>query len=137
MRKRIFQVILAVIGLIAVITGAWGFVGGITDDFYGVSASAQVSGNIILDSNLRYFSGLWLGLGLLILWMIPSIERQKLVFRLVAGMIFLGGMGRVISMLSFGMPSPLFIVFVLLELLFPVLIFWQNRLAQSERNSHA
>jgi hypothetical protein len=132
--KRILQVILAIIGLIALITGALGIVAGMaTDfgDFYGVSVSPHIEGNIILDSNLRYFSGLWLGVGLILFWMIPSIERQKLVFRLVAGMIFIGGVGRVISILSFGVPSPLFIAFVVLELLFPLLIIWQNRLSQA------
>ncbi len=134
MYKRILQVILAIIGLIALITGALGIVAGMTTnfgDFYGVSVSPGIEGNIILDSNLRYFSGLWLGVGLILFWMIPSIERQKLVFRLVAGMIFIGGVGRVISMLSFGVPSPLFIAFVVLELLFPLLIIWQNRLSRA------
>ena len=134
MSKRILQAILAVIGLIAIITGALGIVAGMTTDlgdFYGVSVSPSIEGNIILDSNLRYFSGVWLGLGLILFWMIPSIERQKLVFRLMAIMIFIGGVGRVISILSFGVPSPVFIVFVLLELLFPVLIIWQNKISQS------
>ena len=134
MYKRILQVILAIIGLIALITGALGIVAGMTTDFgdfYGVSVNPRIEGNIILDSNLRYFSGLWLGAGLILFWMIPSIERQKLVFRLVAGMIFIGGVGRVISILSFGVPSPLFIAFVVLELLFPLLIIWQNRLSQA------
>ncbi len=133
MYKRILQVILAIIGLIALITGALGIVAGMTTnfgDFYGVSVSPGIEGNVILDSNLRYFSGLWLGVGLILFWMIPSIERQKLVFRLVAGMIFIGGVGRVISILSFGVPSPLFIAFVVLELLFPLLIIWQNRLSR-------
>ncbi len=134
MYKRILQIILAIIGLIALITGALGIVAGMTTnfgDFYGVSVNPRIEGNIILDSNLRYFSGLWFGVGLILFWMIPSIERQKLVFRLMAGMIFIGGVGRVISMLSFGVPSPLFIAFVVLELLFPLLIIWQNRLPQA------
>ncbi len=134
MYKRILQVILAVIGLIAVITGALGVAAGITTnlgDFYAISVSPSIEGNIILDSNLRYFSGVWLGLGLILFWVIPSIERQKLVFRLLAGMIFIGGVGRVVSMLSFGTPSPLFVVFSLLELFFPLLIIWQNKLSQA------
>jgi hypothetical protein len=134
MYKRILQVILAVISLILIITGALGIIAGVTDnvgDFYGVSVSNSIEGHIILDSNLRFFGGLSIGLGLIMFWIIPSIERHKLVFRLIAGMIFLGGLGRVISMLSFGIPSPLFIIFALLELLFPLLIFLQNRIPQA------
>lgn len=136
MYKTSLQIVLAVIGLIAVITGLMGILAGITSDFgdfYRVHVDAGMEGNIILDSNLRYFSGLWLGLGLTLFWMIPSIERQKIVLRLTAGMIFIGAIGRVISILSFGIPSPLFILFVVLELLFPLLIPWQNRVSQASR----
>ncbi len=132
LHKRILQVILAVISLILILTGVLGIVAGITDDlgnFYGVNVSPSTEGNVILDSNLRFYAGLSVGLGLILLWTIPSIERQKLVFRLMAGMIFIGGLGRVISMQSFGTPSPLFVVFSVLELLFPLLIFWQNKLS--------
>ncbi len=134
MYKRILQVILAVISLILIITGAWGIMAGVTNNvgnFYGVSVSNTIEGNIILDSNLRFFGGLSIGLGLIMFWMIPSIERHQLVFRLIVGMIFIGGIGRVISMLNFGIPSPLFIVFALLELLFPLLILLQNRIPQA------
>ena len=130
--KRTLQVILAIIGLIAIITGLLGIIFGITDEFYEVNISHNIQGNIILDSNLRYFSGLWLGLGLVIFWLIPSIEQQKTVFRLIAGMIFIGGIGRVISMVSMGNPSPPFILFTVLELLFPLLIFWQNKISSSK-----
>jgi hypothetical protein len=47
-------------------------------------------------------------------------------------MIFIGGIGRVISMLSLGNPSTPFIIFTLLELLFPLLILWQNKLSPGE-----
>ncbi len=127
--KRILQIILAVIGLIATMTGLWGMIVGLTDGFYEVSLGHYTQGNIILDSNLRYFSGLWLGLGLILFWLIPAIEQQKAMFRLIAGMIFIGGIGRVMSMMSLGNPSLAFIIFTLLELLFPLLILWQNKLS--------
>ncbi len=136
--RRLFQAILAVIALVAITTGLLGVVVGLTDSFY-LNASDRTQGLVVLDSNLRYFSGVWLGLGFVIIWMIPSIERQKTVFRLAAGMIFLGAVGRVFSILSFGVPSLPFVMFTLLELLFPLLIFWQNALSHSaaELSLHA
>ena len=131
MNRKIFQIILAIIGLIAVITGVMGMAGGIGDEFYGVDANRGIEGNIILDSNLRYFSGLWLGLGLILFWMIPSVEQKGLIFRLIAVMIFIGAIGRIYSMVSFGVPSIPFIIFTLLELLFPLLIIWQQRISRS------
>ena len=129
--KRMFQVTLAIFGSIAAITGLIGVISGITPnlgDFYRVSVSNGVEGNIILDSNLRYFSGLWLGVGLTLFWMIPAPERQKTVFRLLSGMIFIGGLGRLISIFAFGAPSPVFVLFAVLEVFFPLLILWQNRI---------
>ncbi len=130
MTKRILQVLLAIIGSVAVITGSLGIVSGVMDDFY-LSTRNLTEGLIVLDSNLRYFSGLWLGLGLVIFWMIPSIERHGTIFRLVSGMIFLGAIGRGVSMIMLGIPSLPFVFFTLLELAFPLLIFWQSRLMQS------
>ena len=131
MRRRILQVILTMIGLILTITGFLGVIYGITDDFYGISVNSNIQGNIILDSNLRFYAGLSIGLGLIIFWLIPSIEKQKTIFRLISLVILTGGIGRVISMMMIGNPSTPFIIFTLLELLFPLLIFWQNKIAPS------
>ena len=131
MSRRILQVILTIVGLILIVTGFLGAIYGITDDFYGISINSNIQGHIILDSNLRFYGGLSIGLGLIIFWMIPSIEKQKTIFRLISLMILIGGIGRVISMITIGIPSIPFIIFTVLELLFPLLIFWQNRIAPS------
>jgi hypothetical protein len=131
MSRRILQIILAMIALVAIITGPWEIIIGIIDEFYGLSAINMTAGTLILDSNHRYYSGLWFGLGLIMLWIIPSIERQKIVFRLVSLMIFIGGVGRVVSMITLGVPPVPFVIFTVVELVFPLLIFWQNRIAPS------
>ena len=131
MKKTMLQAVLAVIGLVAVITGFLGLKSGMADPFYEISLNKYTSGNIILDSNLRYFSGLWLGLGIVIFWIIPSIEKNKSVFIMISLMIFLGAIGRIISALNLGQPSVLFLVFTIMELLFPLLIIWQNKLSDN------
>jgi uncharacterized protein DUF4345 len=86
----------------------------------------------ILDSNLRFFGGLWLGFGLAMVWLVPSIERQGVLFRALWVAIFLGGIGRVLSWLVVGAPRKAFIGFTLLELVgAPLFIHWQYRVAQS------
>ena len=129
--KRVLQVVLAIIAVIAVVTGFVGIIIPVSHEYYEVSASGDVPGNVTLDSNLRYFTGLWLGLGLILIWIIPTIEQQAVVLRLVSLMIFLGAIGRMISLISFGVPSTPFIVFMVIELLFPVLIIWQNILRKN------
>jgi len=129
MSKRTLQIILLIIAFVPIITGPMGMISGITDKFYGLSIQDINIGNIILDSNMRYFSGVWFGLGLVILWIIPKIEKHKAIFRFICGMIFLGGIGRVFSIFDLGFPSIPFIFFTLLELLFPLLIILQNKIA--------
>ena len=122
-------IVLAAIGLVAVITGARGLLAGVGDEFYAVKVS-HIPGNTILDSNLRYFSGLWIGLGLIILSrIVPSRERQCVALTFVSVPIFLGGIGRVVSMALFGVPPIPFIVFTVLELLFPLFILWWKKLS--------
>jgi hypothetical protein len=85
----------------------------------------------LLDSNLRFFSGVWLGLGVAMYWIIPTIEKQTLLFRALWGMIFIGGIGRLISMLMVGLPPAPFIGFTALEIVgAPLLVLWQSRVSR-------
>ena len=71
---------------------------------------------MLLDSNLRFFGGTWLGLGLAVWCLIPAIEKRGSTFRILWGMIFLGGIGRALYMVFAGLPPAPFIDFTLLEL---------------------
>jgi hypothetical protein len=85
----------------------------------------------LLDSNLRFFSGLWLGLGLALYWLIPRIEKQTVLFRVIWIMIFLGGVGRLLSMLFLALPPVPFVGFTILEIVgAPIFVLWQARLAK-------
>src|ERR1700680_3542983 len=90
MHKRALQITTAILGLVPIVTGLIGM-SGISDPIY---ASAGLSANPLLDSNLRFFGGVWFGLGLALYWLIPKIEKQTVLFRALWGMIFLGGVGR-------------------------------------------
>jgi Domain of unknown function (DUF4345) len=127
MGKLSLQIATGVLGAIPIVTGLIGM-SGLGDPLY---AAAGVPSNVLLDSNLRFFSGVWLGLGLALYWLIPRIESQTVLFRVIWGMIFLGGVGRVISMLFQGPPPMPFVGFAILEILgAPVFIAWQSRLAK-------
>jgi hypothetical protein len=95
MSKRSLQIATGVLGSIPVVAGVIGMAG-LSDPIY---VSAGLPANALLDSNLRFFSGVWLGLGLALYWLIPKIEKQTVLFRVIWGMIFIGGVGRLISML--------------------------------------
>ena len=125
MNKRGLQIVMVLLGAIPVVTGTIGMFG-VSDPLY---ASAGIPANAVLDSNLRFFGGVWLGLGLSLYWIIPNIEKQTLVFRVLWGMIFLGGVGRLASMLFLAPPPLPFIGFTILEIIgAPFFIWWQARL---------
>jgi hypothetical protein len=122
------QLVTALLALIPIVTGIVTLLG-IRDPIYrrlGLPSSP------ILDSNLRFFGGIWLGLGLAMLWLVPTIEHQGVLFRALWMAVFLGGLGRLLSWIVIGAPPVPFIGFTLLELVgSPLFIYWQYRIAQS------
>jgi hypothetical protein len=125
MNKRGLQFATGLLGIIPVVTGIITMFG-LGDPIY---AAAKIPANALLDSNLRFFGGVWLGLGLALYWLIPGIDRQTALFRVLWGMIFLGGIGRLLSMIFLGAPPLPFIGFTALEIIgAPFFIWWQARL---------
>jgi len=125
--RRTLQITSGLLGVIPVVTGALTMMG-LADPIY---AAAGLPAHALLDSNLRFFGGLWLVLGLALFWLIPRIERETALFRVLWLMIFAGGVGRLLSMAFVGMPPWPFIGFTLLEIAgAPFFIVWQARLAR-------
>jgi hypothetical protein len=125
--KRLLQIVTVVLGLIPIVTGIIAM-SGTSDPIYGAASLAPLP---VLDSNLRFFAGVWLGLGLAILWLVPKIDTQTVLFRAVWVMIFCGGIGRLISLLLVGMPPAPFIGFIVLEIIgAPFFIWWQARISR-------
>jgi hypothetical protein len=127
MSKRALQILMGLLGVIPVTTGLLGLLG-VEDPVYVAVGVPRI---VLLDTNLRFYSGVWVGLGLALFWLIPTIERQTVLFRVVWGMIFIGGIGRVLSMTRLGWPPVPFVVFTAIELVgAPLFIWWQSRLSR-------
>ncbi len=128
MSFRSLKIVTGLLSLVPLITGVITLLG-IHDPIY---AGQGLPHNALLDSNLRFFGGVWLGLGLAVLWLVPRIETQTVLFRAVWGMIFLGGFGRLLSMGVVGAPPAPFIAFTLLEVLgAPLFVAWHARLLKA------
>jgi hypothetical protein len=128
MSKRALQAATAILALVPTITGVLGMLG-VADPLYA-SLGVQVPADATLDSNLRFYAGVWLGLGLAAFSVIPAIERQGTLFRALWIMIFIGGLGRLISLATLGLPFPPFVGFTALEIIgAPLFIWWQRRVA--------
>jgi Domain of unknown function (DUF4345) len=125
MSKRLLQYTTSILGLIPVATGIIGLMG-VSDPLY---VTANIPKNVLLDSNLRFFSGAWLGLGLTLIWLVPRIDSETAIFRILWGMIFLGGIGRLLSMIFLSIPPIPFIAFTALEIIgAPLFVIWQSRI---------
>jgi len=126
--RRPLQIVLGLLGVIPVVTGVLTMMG-LADPIY---AAAGIPAHALLDSNLRFFGGLWLVAGVAMFWTIPRIERETALFRVLWLMIFAGGVGRLLSMALVGAPPLPFIGFTLLEIVgAPLFIAWQARLASA------
>ncbi len=130
MNKKNLQYLTFILALVPTITGLIGFMG-IHDPIYGEMPKPD---NVLLDSNLRFFSGVWLGLGIALFSIIKTIDSQTQVFRIVWGCIFLGGIGRLLSIVFIGTPPVPFIGFTILEIVgAPLFMYWQSKIGQKNR----
>jgi Domain of unknown function (DUF4345) len=135
MNKFNLQIVMGLLGIIPVATGLLGMTG-VHDPVY---VAAGVPSIVLLDTNLRFYSGVWVGLGLTLWWLIPTIQRQTVLFRVLWGMIFIGGIGRLLSMITLGWPPIPFVAFTAIEIVgAPLFIWWQARVARfaSENGNH-
>ena len=129
MNKRNLQIATAILALVPIITGLVGLTG-LSDPLY---AALNLPHDATLDSNLRFYSGVWLGVGLAAAWTVPRIERETTLFRALWLMIFLGGLGRQLSLAITGMPFAPFVGFTALEIFgAPFFVWWQRRVARDQ-----
>jgi hypothetical protein len=126
--RRGLQVVLAVGGLVAIGTGLMHIAGGVST-FPG-SPSAENA----VDNEARFLAAFWVAFGAVALWLVPRVEREKLALRALGGALFLGGLARVVSVISVGEPDQLQYVLMAIELILgPLLIAWQAMLRRAER----
>ena len=125
--KRGLQIVLGLLSLIPLIVSIFGIFVGLGRWLPPEMITPQ------FDSQYRYISGYYLSLSLIAWWVIPNIEKQRTLFRIIGGSIFFGGIGRVLSWVQVGYPGPMGAVFIAIELLFPSLLIWQAKLPRGRQ----
>ena len=120
--RRYLQRTVALLALVPVAAGLFGAMFGpaLTGDRVSVSA----------DSHFRYLSGLLFGIGILFWSTVPGIEEKTGRFRLLALLVFIGGLGRLTGLLLTDLPSLYMLSGLALELVVtPLVALWQTRVA--------
>lgn len=132
MEKRALQVILGVLSLIPLVGLVIGF--GPGAKFFATKGSTIP---VDLDNQFRYLSGVYTFVTVGAWYIIWDIERRGDVFRLIALAIFVGAIGRALSMIFNGIPKDqAMIVGLGLEaVVVPLLALWQTRIAKQSKQS--
>src|SRR5690348_13260367 len=98
--RRALQGVVAVCSLVPIVAGTAGLLLGPAL----VATTGEADRD--LDSHFRYLSGVLLGIGLAYLSGIPGIEHRRGHFLVLGGIVVLGGLGRLCSLLAERAPSP-------------------------------
>ena len=125
MHKAALQIVIALGALVPILAGLSGLVMG----------PAMVPGMaptpISFDSHFHYLSGLLLGIGLGFWSCIPHIELRAERFRVLTGIVVVGGLGRAVAICVSGWPDHAMQFGLAMELLVtPLLAVWQGKVAQ-------
>ena len=125
LEKRLLQAVVAVACLLPLVVGGQAVLHGPAP--FGHLAEVPRD----LDSHFRYISGIFFATGIGFVSCIPDIERKGARFRLLGGMIFVGGVSRLVSLLAVGVPSKGHVLGLGMEtVVVPLLMFWQWRFSR-------
>jgi uncharacterized membrane protein YfcA len=121
--RRLLQVVVAIASLIPICAGAMGVLLGPAMVQVHVAPAAA-------DSHYRYLSGLLLGIGCAFISTVPRIELRGARFRMLTGIVAIGGFSRLLSLLLRGYPDAPMLFGLVMELFVtPALALWQSRVA--------
>ena len=127
--RRALQAVIVCASLVPILAGLAGMAAGA-----GFIRGGTVS-SIGIDSHFHYLSGLLLGIGLGFLSTVPRIECHGDRFLLLAGIVFVGGLGRLAALAVSGTPPASMRAALAMELLVtPALALWQRRIARQVRS---
>ncbi len=133
MGKKIFQILLACIGLFPIYGGIRGIIGGASRFMGDALSEIPNDGLASIDSHYRFYSATIILFTLVLYHMLPNIEKYKTGFRLFCLWLFLGGLARVITFIQIGIPYPQYIAATAIELLFPLFILWHNNIIKNSK----
>jgi hypothetical protein len=128
MQRKLLQIAIALTGLAGVAVGLTGVLFG--------TMYADLSGDVVLDSYVRFLKGVLLAIGLIYLSCIPQIEQRGDRIALVTFILVCGTLSRLLTVIGHGVPT-LGIIGNLVTglILVPLLWLWQRHVARLAQRS--
>jgi hypothetical protein len=124
MERKLLQIAFALAGLVLV-----GF--GLAGVFFGANFM-DLTGNVVMDSYIRFLKGMLLAIGLIYWSSIPDIERHGERISLITFILVLGAVPRLMAVIGHGVPTIGILISLAGELIFaPLLWLWQRHLARA------
>ena len=129
MERKLLQIAFALAGLVL-----FGF--GLEGVFFGAHFM-DLSGNVLMDSYVRFLKGMLLAMGLVYWSCIPDVERHGERVALVTFILVLGAVPRLMAVIGHGVPTIGILFSLAGELVFaPLLWLWQRHVARvAQRHS--
>jgi len=132
-----FRVTIYIIAAIPLITGLMDLFHGVAaQQTAGMTLSEKSINDPLLNSTFRFFAGLWFGVGLLLILFVRDLKRYSTALSVLFLILFVGGIGRLITMAQLGLPEDsasriIVLVGIGVEIvLMPILYLWQRKLAK-------
>jgi hypothetical protein len=134
--RRILQVLVSVSAIQAILGGGLYLLYGVAG--LSIGAPSPLEFDVTdpawsrVDYMYRAIAGIWVALGLMFAYMVPSIERHSAWFSLACAGIFGMGVGRLLSSMAFPQPPENSMGAMVAEFLIPpIYVLWQRRIARS------
>jgi len=125
--RRALQIVLAVLAVIPVVSGAVDIIAG---SKWLPGGQSQTTPS--MDSAFRFASIFWCAVGPLVWWHVPRVTRDSPTLPLTLSTVFAGGIARLYSWQQRGRPHSMFVGATALELIgMPVLIVWHRNVVAS------
>lgn len=122
--KRSLQAFLIVFGVVVI---------AISLAHFAIGHDAVMGGsqlNATSDGEDRFYAGIFGAFGAALIWCARDVEHRYFFISALAAAFFVGGIGRLLSLILVGPPHPFFVAMLILELVLPpILVLWARRVA--------
>lgn len=104
MRK--FQITLYILAVIPILTGLLDLAMGLRAiETFSAGMSDAFFNDELFNAQYRFLGGVWLGFGVLLYLAAKDLKKYSTILKVVLWSIFIGGIGRLITVLHLGLPE--------------------------------